>query len=103
MHGQAGLDMALKTTNILYQQDLNTLAKLSLDEARLVHNFSWICAHYLLSNTCREIFSGAHFLQRLFSPGLTVLEMAVKIGCFRTEKDAIRIIRAGGFRLVIFP
>ena len=61
--------------------------------------FSWICAHYLLSNTCREIFSGAHFLQRLFSPGLTVLEMAVKIGCFRTEKDAIRIIRAGGFSI----
>ena len=91
--------MALKTTNILYQQDLNTLAKLSLDEARSA--VSWICAHYLLSNTCREIFSGAHFLQRLFSPGLTVLEMAVKIGCFRTEKDAIRIIRAGGFRWVI--
>ena len=29
--------------------------------------------------------------------------MAVKIGCFRTEKDAIRIIRAGGFRWVTLP
>ena len=41
VHGQAGLDMALKTTNILYQQDLNTLAKLSLDEARLVNIFDF--------------------------------------------------------------
>ena len=78
VHGQSGLDLAMKTTNILYNQDLNTLAKLSLEEAR-------------------DVFSGAHFIQRIFSPGLTVLEMANKIGCFRTEKDAIRIIRAGGF------
>ena len=78
VHGQQGLDTALKTTNILYNQDLNTLATLSLEEAR-------------------DIFSGAHFLQRLFRPGLSVLEMAKSIGCFKTERDAIRIIRAGGF------
>jgi len=80
VHGQDGLDMAEKTTNILYKKDLDTLAKLS-------------------SNEAQEIFSGAPYVQRLFSPGLTVLEMANKIGCFRTEKDAIRIIRAGGFSI----
>ena len=78
VHGQTGLDMALKTTNILYHQDLNTLATLDLDEAR-------------------DIFTGAPFLQRLFSPGMSVLDLANKVGCFRTEKDAVRIIRAGGF------
>ena len=78
VHGQTGLDMALKTTNILYHQDLNTLASLGLDEAR-------------------DIFTGAPFLQRLFSPGMSVLDLANKVGCFRTEKDAVRIIRAGGF------
>ena len=55
-----------------------TLATLGLDEAR-------------------DIFTGAPFLQRLFSPGMSVLDLANKVGCFRTEKDAVRIIRAGGF------
>merc|ERR1719400_1998484 len=32
VHGQTGLDTAVKTTNILYHQDINTLAKLHLDE-----------------------------------------------------------------------
>ena len=80
VHGQAGLEMAQKTTNILYHQDLQTLASLSLDQAR-------------------DVFTGAPFLQRLFSPGLTVLDLANKVGCFRTEKDALRIIRAGGFSI----
>ena len=80
VHGETGLEMAEKTTNILYHQDLNTLAGLSLDQAR-------------------TIFTGAPFLQRLFSPGLSVLDLATKVGCFRTEKDAIRIIRAGGFSI----
>ena len=78
IHGQHGLDMALKTTNILYNQDLNTLSRLSLEEAR-------------------EVFTGAPFIQRVFSPGMTVLDMANKISCFRSERDAVRIIRAGGF------
>ena len=72
--------MAVKTTNILYHQDINTLAKLHLDEAR-------------------NIFGGAPFLQRLFCPGMSVLDLANKVGCFRTEKDAVRIIRAGGFSI----
>lgn len=80
VHGQTGLEMAEKTTNILYHQDLSTLATLTLDQAR-------------------DIFTGAPFLQRLFSPGLSVLDLAIKVGCFRTEKDAIRIIRAGGFSI----
>ena len=54
VHGQDGLDMAEKTTNILYKKDLDTLAKLS-------------------SNEAQEIFSGAPYVQRLFSPGTVCL------------------------------
>ena len=43
--------MAEKTTKILYKKDLDTLAKLIPEEAR-------------------EIFSGAQYVQRLFSPGI---------------------------------
>jgi len=80
VHGQAGLEMAQTTTDILYNKDIKTLSSISLDQAR-------------------EVFTGAPFLQRLFSPGLTVLDLANKVGCFSREKDAIRIIRAGGFSI----
>jgi tyrosyl-tRNA synthetase len=80
VHGQAGLEVAQATTDILYNQDSKTLSSLSLDQVR-------------------EVFTGAPFLQRLFSPGMTVLDLATKVGCFRTEKDAVRIIRAGGFSI----
>jgi len=78
VHGQDGLDMARKTTEILYANDINKLASLSLQETR-------------------KVFEGAAYIQRLFQPGMTVLEMAEKVGCFRTHKDAVRIISAGGF------
>jgi len=80
VHGQAGLEMAQTTTDILYNQDIKTLSSITLDQAR-------------------EVFTGAPFLQKLFSPGMTVLDLANKVGCFSREKDAIRIIRAGGFSI----
>ena len=80
VHGKAGLEMAQTTTNILYKQDINTLSTIDLEQAR-------------------NVFTGAPFLQLLFSPGLTVLDLALKVGCFRTEKDAVRIIGAGGFSI----
>jgi len=78
VHGQEGLDMAKKTTDILYGNDLNKMASLSLDETR-------------------KVFEGAAYLQRLFRPGMTVLEMAEKVSCFKSHRDAVRIIEAGGF------
>lgn len=78
VHGQEGLDMARKTTDILYGNDRNKMATLSLQETR-------------------KVFEGAAYLQRLYQPGMSVLEMAEKVECFRTRKDAVRIIEAGGF------
>jgi len=80
VHGQEGLELAQATTDILYSQDIKTLSSLTLDQAR-------------------NVFTGAPYLQRLFSPGLSVLDMAINVGCFKTEKDATRIIRAGGFSI----
>lgn len=80
VHGEAGLEMAQTTTDILYKQDSKTLSSIDLEQAR-------------------SVFTGAPFLQLLFSPGLTVLDLAHKVGCFRTDKDAVRIISAGGFSI----
>jgi len=78
VHGQTGLDMAQKTTDILYGNDLGKMASLSLNETR-------------------KVFEGAAYIQRLFRPGMTVLDMAEKVSCFKSHKDAVRIIEAGGF------
>lgn len=78
VHGMSGLDLACKTTRVLYGGDLDTLSNLSLEEAR-------------------QVFRGADYLQKLFQPGLCLMDFAVKLGCFRTDRDAERIIRAGGF------
>jgi tyrosyl-tRNA synthetase len=78
VHGAEGLALAEKTTAVLYRQDIATLARLSAEEAG-------------------QVFQGSDYLRRLFQPGITVLDFAVKIGCFKSERDAMRIIGAGGF------
>jgi len=77
IHGQEGLDLAIGTTDVLYNNDTAALGKMTLDQIR-------------------QIFGGAAYLQRLYQPGISVIEMCNKIGCFRTERDAVRIITAGG-------
>ena len=39
----------------------------------------------------------ADYVRLLFSAGLCLLDFAMKIGCFKSERDAARIIEAGGF------
>ena len=66
-HGRAGLELAQRTTGILYGGDLAALAQLSPKQAG-------------------QVFTGAPYLQRLYSVGLTALDLANMIGCFRSEK-----------------
>jgi tyrosyl-tRNA synthetase len=54
VHGEEGLGQATTTTSILYGEDMESLGRLSLDEAR-------------------AIFQQADFVQRLYQPGLSVL------------------------------
>jgi len=78
VHGEEGLSLAVKSSNILYSRDLASLSSLQLEEAR-------------------QVFQGADYLQRLWNPGTTLLDFATKLGCFKSERDAQRIIGAGGF------
>jgi len=78
VHGEEGLSLAERTTAVLYQQDVATLARFTPEEAG-------------------EVFQGAPYLRRLFQPGTSVLDLANMVGCFKHERDAMRIIGAGGF------
>lgn len=80
VHGPKGVDVAKKTTKIMYERDMKTIGSLP-------------------SNELQVIFQEADYVRILFSPGLCMLDLAMKVGCFRTEKDAIRIMAAGGFHV----
>ncbi|XP_023343931.1 tyrosine--tRNA ligase, mitochondrial-like [Eurytemora carolleeae] len=80
LHGEAGLTSAVRATNVIYNNDISELAKLSLSDTR-------------------DLFKQADYIQKLYTPGLSILDFALSIGCFKTERDALRIISAGGFYL----
>ncbi|PNF40698.1 Tyrosine--tRNA ligase, mitochondrial [Cryptotermes secundus] len=78
VHGEEGLEAALKATSALYDQTAESLAQLTAEE---------------ISN----IFQGAKICDLLLQPGTTTLELSLQAGCFTNERDAVRIISAGGF------
>ena len=78
LHGDNGLSLAQSTTKILFKNDITALATLSFEDFR-------------------TIFKQADYIQKLFTPGISVYEFAMSIGCFKRERDALRIIAAGGF------
>ncbi len=78
VHGQGGLEEAQRITSVLYDSNPGMLGQLSLAELR-------------------STFINAAYVRLLFETGLTVLDLAMKVGCFKSEKDAIRVISAGGF------
>ncbi|XP_047995666.1 tyrosine--tRNA ligase, mitochondrial [Leguminivora glycinivorella] len=78
VHGKEGLERAQRATEAIYSKDVKSLVTLS-------------------STELEQVFQGAPVVQLLLSPGVTVLELGMKAGCFPTESDAIRIIQAGGF------
>jgi tyrosyl-tRNA synthetase len=67
VHGEAGLKQAETTTSILYGDDMESLARLSLEETRAV-------------------FQQADFIQRLYQPGLTALGKVFGIFLLSTIK-----------------
>jgi tyrosyl-tRNA synthetase len=88
IHGQAGLDSALRTTNALFSNSASALGLLS--------------KHELMSG-----MKGACQTPLLLEPGLTVMQMALKAKCFADEVNARRVIQEGGFyvnhRKIMFP
>lgn len=63
---------------ILYDTSIESLSKLDSDEVI-------------------NAFGGAKVSELYPQPGLTSYELAMKINCFKTDRDALRIIPAGGF------
>ena len=82
VHGSKGLQIAEKTTKILYnnsdQDILKTLRSLTKDQMK-------------------EIFQSAAYCQMIYQPGLKVLDLAVKLKIFKSEKIAQNFIEKGGF------
>jgi len=78
VRGEEALIFAKKATAALYSGDQTALSAMTSEEIK-------------------STFEGAAYVRLLFSAGLTVLDAAVKIGCFTSEIDAERVIRAGGF------
>ena len=84
VHGQKGLDIAIKTTEILYNKDaskvIETIRTLSKDELK-------------------RIFQSAAYIKMMMQPGMTILQLAMKLQCFKNEKIAQGIIQSGGFSI----
>ena len=78
VHGQEGLEEVQRITSTLYDSDSGMLGRLSLAELR-------------------STFANAAYVRLLFETGLTMLDLAMKVGCFKSERDATRVISAGGF------
>ncbi|XP_026468082.1 tyrosine--tRNA ligase, mitochondrial-like [Ctenocephalides felis] len=78
VHGEKGLLKAQQTSAALYQRDVKSLGSLKIEELE-------------------ELFKGANVVEILPSPGMNLMELALRAHCFPTEADAVRIIQAGGF------
>ena len=54
LHGEAGLTSAVRATNVIYNNDISELSKLSLSDTR-------------------DLFKQADYIQKLYTPGLSIL------------------------------
>lgn len=77
VHGEQGLSSAKAATKAIYQSDADSLAKLSMKELK-------------------QILPESSITQLPLEPGMSMLEMTMKAGCFLSEDDAVRIITGGG-------
>lgn len=77
VHGKDGLELAENVTDALYKGNVDALGNLS-------------------PNDVKQTFAGATYTEILLDPGISLLDVAMKIKCFPTESDAMRIITAGG-------
>lgn len=78
VHGTAALEKAHMISDALYKGDINALG--NLDHREMA-----------------QLFSGAPYNEFFMEPGTTMIDAAMRAKCFANEKDAHRIITAGGF------
>ncbi|KAG5889964.1 hypothetical protein JTB14_020252 [Gonioctena quinquepunctata] len=78
VHGEEGLKKAKQATEALYEGSITALGHMDAQDVS-------------------SLFNGATIVEVLPEAGQNILELAMKVGCFPTKQDAIRIISAGGF------
>ncbi|XP_034939654.1 tyrosine--tRNA ligase, mitochondrial [Chelonus insularis] len=78
VHGGQGLQSAKSTSSVLYDNSIESLSRLSAEEVI-------------------SVFDGANVVEIPPEPGMTAYGLAMKINCFKSDHDALRIIPAGGF------
>lgn len=77
VHGENGLEEAIKWTKALYSGNIEDLAV--LDKSQL-----------------KQLFKSATTVQLIYEPGISIYDVCMKAKCFAKEADANRIIQAGG-------
>ncbi|KAK7112154.1 tyrosine--tRNA ligase, mitochondrial-like [Littorina saxatilis] len=80
VHGDAGVEQALEWTKALYGGSIEALASLQTTELR-------------------QLFNQAPVREMFLEPGMTIMDVCMKAGCFGRPVDAERIIKAGGVYL----
>lgn len=80
MFSEDGLESARHASALLYDHSLETLSKMTADEVV-------------------QVFEGAKVSEVMPEAGLTMHNLAMKIRCFKTDHEALRIIPAGGFQV----
>lgn len=80
VHGEIGLNSAIKCTNAFFHSDRESLAKLT-------------------ENEIESTFRGASTTTLTMAPEMSVLECALEAKCFRSIEDASSVIKSGGFRI----
>ncbi|XP_066259779.1 tyrosine--tRNA ligase, mitochondrial [Euwallacea similis] len=80
VHGVEGLEKAKKASKVLYKGDIDALSYMNVSDAI-------------------NIFDGATVVDVLPEAGQSIFDLAMKVGCFGSKRDALRIISAGGFSI----
>ncbi|KAK7475876.1 hypothetical protein BaRGS_00032926 [Batillaria attramentaria] len=80
VHGANGLDAAQRCTRAFFEESIEAINSLQPMELE-------------------QLFRQAPVKELFLDPGMTILEVCMKAGCFGRTVDAERIIRAGGVRL----
>ncbi|CAB0040847.1 unnamed protein product [Trichogramma brassicae] len=80
VHGEQGLEAAKTTSMLLYDKSIESLSSMTQDQVT-------------------QAFEGSKVIDLVPDENMTVLDLAMKAECFKTMKDAIRVINAGGFHI----
>lgn len=80
IHGEKGLAHAKTLSSIFYEKDMEEFKALNIEE-------------------CEHLFDKGMLAKLLLQPGITIVEAAVRAGCFPSETHALEMISKGAFSI----